>query len=115
MTVDGLLDVLLASKSVDEAAEKTGKTPLAVRKIMRAKPFKNITQSVRDTALNHAVSKLNAYSPVCVDALVGMATDPDEKGSVRVAAARSVLTIVTKLTEISDILDRIDQLEEGGA
>lgn len=111
MTCDMLLDLLLECGSVEKAAEKSGKTALSLRKMMRTPPFKNITRSVRDTALSQSVTKLIAFAPACADILFGLAKDETAPGAVRISAARSILTISTKMTEVSDILDRIDLLE----
>ena len=104
------INALLATRTVEEAAETAGCHPASIRRWMKDGEFSAAYRRARRDALDGAIAALQGSATRAVHTLEDE-LDSDSSG-VRVRAAISILDRAIKGTELYDVIERLEALEE---
>lgn len=102
---------LAQGESASAAAKAAGVTTRTVERWCADPEFALEVRDTRTELLNAAVGQLAAGAAEAVATLRAATADPEEKGHVRVQAARSLLDALLPLRESLDLEQRLAALE----
>ncbi len=109
---DKILSALMNTFTVREAATKLGCSEGTVYGALRDPAFQKMYKEARHKSVEHSITILSRASSLAVTRLVETVENPDEKSSVRLSAAKTILEFSFKGYELEKISERIDALEE---
>jgi hypothetical protein len=105
-----LIQALLASKSVADAAEQIGMCERTVRRWMQQAEFRAAYEAAATELFNRIVGRITQVASRAVDVLDTTMLDARTSAGTRVRAALGLLRLCTDL-RIGDVLARMDELE----
>ena len=108
---DLLIAALAGGQSVEQAAAAAGVSPRTAWRRLQDEQFRQRLDTARQQTLQTAVDTLTRASTA---AAVTLATllKPEQRATVRLAAARAILELGTRLRESQELEARIAALEE---
>lgn len=102
---------LLTSKTVDDAARKTGVTSRTATRWLRTEEFRDVYVEQRQATLANLATMLRQSSVGAVEALAEVIKDPQADGTPKIAAAKSILDTMLKVIDSQEIESRLRKLE----
>ena len=102
---------LLANPTKEAAAKAAGITPKTLRKFLDDPEFQAEYRTAFSSMVSDAVRQAQKALSPALTTLEEIMKDDEQKGQIRVSAARSLLEFSLKATEQLDILDRLAELE----
>ncbi len=103
---------LLSSSSIEAAAKAAGIGERTIYRWLKDDMFVSQLRAAQDRAVDTAVSRLAGACAEAADVLVSISSDEEEKGSVRVSAARAILGNLSHLIETRDLQERLSNLQQ---
>lgn len=104
---------LLASKTVEEAAEKVGVNPRTLHRwLSRDSDFLARLRTAENRLMDETVKMLAAESSKVLGVISKIALDEDSPASVRLQAAATGLKLLVKLRGAQEVEARLTVLEE---
>lgn len=100
-------------KSIKQAAEQAGCSESQAYKVSGSDDFKTRVAEIRTESTNKIVGLLAESASDAVQVLAKLMQDSDQKGAVRVAAAKAILANVGPAMDLHELRARIDTLELG--
>jgi hypothetical protein len=110
---DGVLQALLAHRTIREAAEAAGVSERVIYDYLKNPAFENRYKAARDDIIRGVSNHLREQMNEAVGVIGDIMRDAENRPSERLAAAKAVLEYGDKYIETGDILERIAKLEEG--
>jgi transposase len=108
----GALRALLASRSVEEAAQKAGVSKVTIfRWLRKDREFLEEYESACSQLVDEALMQLRQICRTAVDTLAEVMADGEATAAGRVTAARAALELTLKIEEHRTLLRRIERLE----
>ncbi len=107
-----MLIALMGSFTIKEAADKLGVSIGTVYNAFKDENFAQAYKEARHKAVEHSITMLSRSSSLAVTKLVEIVESPQEKSSVRLNAAKTILEFSFKGYELEKITERIDALEK---
>lgn len=107
------LAALLASPTVNAAAEAAGVTARTMFRYLADPVFNRAFRDGRRAAVDHSLAALQTATAEAVEAL--RRAMKCGKPTVEVMAARSVLELSIRAVELQDVIERIEELERRAA
>lgn len=98
-----------AGHSVKDASALVGCAEQTAYNLSAAPEFKQRVGELRSSITDQAVGKLSAAASRAVDVLSELLDDDDAKN--RLAAAKTILSMLGPLSELSELRERLDALE----
>jgi hypothetical protein len=109
---EGAIAALLLCPTVRQAAQKAQVAEGTLFRWLASPTFAQAYKEARDTALQQAMNTLQSTAGAAVTTMLSLMTDTKKPGSVRLAAARSVMEYCFKAKEMQEIEERLQALEE---
>lgn len=103
---------LMTSRTQGEAAKAAGVKLRSIQRWSREPEFLSALRSAESEAISQAVRRLSSLATEAAEALAAVMRDPETPASVRVGAARGILTALLPLREQVTLEERIAALEE---
>jgi hypothetical protein len=107
---DRFIMALLASPSVEAAAESVGINRVTAWRWMQDPAVVQRLAEARRQGMQHAMTRLQAAASRSVDCLCAVQQD-GESESAKVSAARCILEMALRAVELGDVLERLDAME----
>ncbi len=108
---EAAITALLASPTMEEAAQQAGIAPATLRRWLAEDGFQQRYRDARRQVVEHAVSGLQRAAGAAVEALERNLTCGVP--AAEIAAAKAILDQSFKGMEVLDLAERIEQLERG--
>lgn len=106
------LRALLASRSVEEAAQKAGVSKVTIfRWLRKDRQFLEEYENACSQLVDEALMQLRQICSTAVDTLAEVMADAEATPAGRVTAARATLELTLKIEEHRTLLRRIERLE----
>lgn len=102
---------LLTERTTAAAAKKARVAERTLARWLTTEEFKSALRLAQSEAISQAVTRLAGAAAGAVNLLATVIDDTAEKGSVRVAAARAVLTHGLQWIELTEVAKRLDDIE----
>lgn len=102
---------LLTEPTLAKAAAKVGVHDRTIYRWLDDPVFSAAYRSARREAFTHAISLTHRYSPLAVQALAKIMTDPACTAAARVSAATAILNFARQGIELDELAERIKALE----
>jgi hypothetical protein len=102
---------LLAQPTLETAAREAKVSAATLYRWLKDPAFQARYRAARREALSQAIGRLQAESGSVAEALLSIATDPEQPASARVSAAVKVLEMGVKNIELEELEARIAALE----
>jgi hypothetical protein len=106
---------LLNEPSVAAAARAADVGLRTLHNWMRQREFIRAYRDARREAFAHAISMTQRYTPMAVNTLAKVMTDPAAPFTAKVQAAAALLRFGRESIELDDLVDRVEQLEASAA
>jgi uncharacterized protein (UPF0147 family) len=107
-----LIEALLCSATVRDAAEKVGMSARYAHKLLKERPeVRDAFRAAKAAALEQASALASARAAGSVEILWEIASNKAAPASARVSAAGRVLDLVVKLHEMENLASRLEELE----
>ena len=107
-----VIAALLETRTVADAAEKTGTPTRTIYRWLLQDDFKAALQTAESGMIDEAVRRLLSMQQQALTALQVVMMARDTPPSARVAAARTVLDAMLKLRELRTVEERLTALEQ---
>ncbi len=107
-----ILQALMSNFTIQDAAKSLSISPNTIYIALRDETFAQSYKEARHKAVEHSITMLSCASSLAVTKLVEIVENPQEKSSVRVNAAKTILEFSFKGYEWEKITERIDALEK---
>lgn len=107
-----VIAALLETRTVADAAEKTGTPTRTIYRWLLQEDFKAALQTAESGMIDEAVRRLLSMQQTALSALQLVMMSKDTPPSSRVAAARTVLDAMLKLRELRTVEERLTALEQ---
>src|SRR5262245_53642249 len=101
----------LVNESSIRAAKVCGLADRTIYNWLDNPAFKSAYRRARREAFSQAIALTQRHSPVAVDTLVKIMTDPKSTAAVRVSASTALLKFGREGIELEDLAARIETLE----
>lgn len=103
---------LLSYSTLPEAAEAASVSPRTLRRWLKIETFHDAFLEARRGVVSRAIGQVQGAMNIAVDALVEVATNPDNPPASRVAASKALMDLGLRGIEIEDFDCRIRELEK---
>ncbi len=107
-----ILQALMSNFTIQDAAKALEISPNTIYIALRDETFAQAYKEARHKAVEHSITMLSRASSLAVTKLVEIVENPQEKSSVRVSAAKTILEFSFKGYEWEKITERIEALEK---
>ena len=107
-----VIAALLETRTVADAAEKTGTPTRTIYRWLLQDDFKAALQTAETGLIDEAVRRLLGMQQTALTALQVVMVARDTPPGARVAAARTVLDAMLKLRELRTVEERLTALEQ---
>lgn len=107
-----VIAALLETRTVADAAEKTGTPARTIYRWLLQDDFKQALQTAESGMIDEAVRRLLGMQQQALTALQVVMMARDTPPSARVAAARTVLDSMLRLRELRTVEERLTALEQ---
>lgn len=111
---EGAIAGLIAQPTIAKAAEAAGVGERTVYRWLRDDKFRAAYRNARRQVFSQAIALCQRYTPVAVQVLAKVMTDPAANNAAKVAAASAVLKFGRESIELDDLVERIERLESQG-
>ena len=102
-----------SGKSVKDAAVDAGCSDSQAYRVTKTDDFRARVSEIRTATTDEIVGLLSSAATSAVGVLKELMEDGDQKGAVRVAAAKAVIASVGPAMDLHELRSRIDALEMG--
>ncbi len=109
---DKILSALMNTFTVREAAAKLGCSEGTVYGALRDPAFQKMYKEARHKSVEHSITMLSRASSLAVTRLIETMENPQEKSSVRLSAAKSILEFAFRGYETEQLVERVERLEK---
>ncbi len=109
---DKILSALMNTFTVREAAVKLGCSEGTVYGALRDPAFQKMYKEARHKSVEHSITILSRASSLAVTRLIETMENPQEKSSVRLSAAKSILEFAFRGYETEQLVERVERLEK---
>jgi len=106
------LEALLEHTTREKAAAAIGVHPTTLWRWLKNPDFQQALREARREAFWQSVGRLQQASPMAVETLLAILTDPEAPAGGRVRAAQAILDRAHKSFALEDLEVRIAQLEQ---
>ena len=106
-----ILNALLTSFTVKEAAETAGISEGTIYNYLKRPEFVQKYNEARGTIIAHATATLQAYSTKAVEEIIALIDDFSINEQTRLNACRTILEYCLKFTEVHDFAQRLQEIE----
>jgi transposase len=108
---DAAILALLSTRSVRDAAKKSGLSETTLYRLLALPEFKAKYRAARRELVENTITQLQRDGADAATALRTIVKSRKTPASVRVAAARVILEQGIKAVELMDVQERLDRLE----
>lgn len=108
---EAAIAALLTEHTIERAAEKAKVSPRTLYRWLDSPAFAAAYRKARRAAFNQAIALTQRFTPLAVNTLAKVMTDPSASASARVAAAASMLRFGREAIELDDLAARVESLE----
>ena len=112
LTDEKIIEALLVSGSIKDAANTLGVTQKTVYSRMKNPAFVELYRGARHSVLQSATLRLQSNIATAADTLIAIMTNTNVANQTRVAAAAAVLQYAKSFTEEIDLSERVLELEK---
>jgi len=109
---DEAIVALLASPSIEAAAQKVGIAPSTLFRWMQDDEFKVTYRKAKSAYVYQAITLLQQATTEAVSTLRAIMLDESKPASTRVASAKTILDTAIKAVEFEDLVVRIEKIEK---
>lgn len=114
-TQERAIVALVAEPTVAAAARASNVGLRTLHQWLRDRDFVRAYRDARREAFAHAISMTQRYTPMAVNTLAKVMTDPAAPFTAKVQAAAALLRFGRESIELDDLVDRVEQLEASAA
>ncbi len=107
-----ILQALMSNFTIQDAAKSLGISPNTIYIALRDENFAQAYKEARHKAVEHSITMLSRASSLAVTRLIETMENPQEKSSVRVNAAKSILEFAFRGYETEQLVERVEKLEK---
>ncbi len=107
-----ILQSLMSNFTIQDAAKSLGISPNTIYIALRDETFAQAYKEARHKAVEHSITMLSRASSLAVSTLVQIVEDTQQKSSVRVNAAKSILEFSFRGYETEQLVERVEKLEK---
>ncbi len=108
---EAAIAALLISRTQTDAALKAGVSVSTLRRWVKDEVFAAGYQAAKRDLLEGTINQIRSVSSVAVRTLAEIASDKRAKSSARVAACRTILSVLLDGVEAQSLSDRLDAWE----
>ncbi len=107
-----ILQALMSNFTIQDAAKSLGISPNTIYIALRDETFAQAYKEARHKAVEHSITMLSRASSLAVTRLIETMENPQEKSSVRLSAAKSILEFAFRGYETEQLVERVERLEK---
>ncbi len=107
-----ILQALMSNFTIQDAAKSLGISPNTIYITLRDETFAQAYKEARHKAVEHSITILSRASSLAVTRLIETMGNSEEKSSVRLSAAKSILEFAFRGYETEQLVYRVERLEE---
>jgi hypothetical protein len=102
---------LITQPTIAKAAEAAGVSERSLYRWLREEKFRLAYRNARRQVFSQAIALSQKYTPIAVNVLAKVMTDPAANNAAKVSAASAVLKFGRESIELDDLVERIEKLE----
>lgn len=106
------ITALLSESSIVAAAQKIGIGERTLRTWLSDPVFKQAYQEARRTSICQAMGSLQSATSEAAQVIRDIMNDPNERGTTRLMAAKTIIDNSLKSLELEDLAQRVEELEQ---
>ncbi|MCC6322741.1 MAG: hypothetical protein IT438_15035 [Phycisphaerales bacterium] len=110
---ESAIAALLTQPTLAKAAKSADVSDRTLRRWLREPVFRDAFRSARRQMFAQAIALTQHYTPLAVNVLAKVMTDPLSASPSKVAAAAAMMRFGRESIELDDLVERIEKLEEG--
>jgi hypothetical protein len=102
---------LITQPTISKAAEVAGVPERTLYRWLRDDKFRTAYRNARRQVFGQAIALSQKYTPIAVNVLAKVMTDPVANNASKVAAASALMKFGRESIELDDLVERIEKLE----
>ncbi|MFN7020210.1 MAG: hypothetical protein ACK4WH_02630 [Phycisphaerales bacterium] len=108
---EAAIAALIANATIAKAAEAAGISERTLYRYLKDPDFRAAYRDARRQTFSQAIALSQRYTPIAVNVLAKVMTDPLAANASKVAAAAAVMRFGRESIELDDVVERIEKLE----